>query len=184
MAVMLAMPARWTCRPYSVAAAERLSAALGVSPTLAAILARRGYESIEDARRFMAADECHDPWRLFDMRTACSTILGHVERGSRILVHGDYDVDGVCSTAVLIRTLRALGAAPAWHLPSRFDGGYGLSRETVAWVVDAGTGLLLTADCGITCLAEIEEATARGMDVVVTDHHRPSERLPGCPTVH
>ncbi len=89
---MLAMPTRWTTRPYSVAAAERLSAALGVSSTVAAILVRRGYDSIEEARRFLAADERHDPFLLFGMRAACATMLEHVAVGSIIVVLVDFEV--------------------------------------------------------------------------------------------
>ena len=113
---------------------------------------------------------------------AAELILGHVGRGSRIAVHGDYDVDGVCSTAILVRALRALGAEPTWEIPSRFDDGYGLSVATVERLAAAGVGLLVTVDCGITAVAEVAAARAAGMDVVVTDHHRPGPELPGCPS--
>jgi single-stranded-DNA-specific exonuclease len=183
---MLAMPgpSRWTARPYSVAAAERLREELGVSQATAAILVRRGYGDPEAARRFLAADERHPADAFAGMANVCERILGHVGRGSRIVVHGDYDVDGVCSTAILIRALRALGVDPRWHLPSRFDGGYGLSRDTVERLASDGTDLLITADCAVTAVAEIERATALGVDVIVTDHHRPGERLPHCPILH
>ncbi|MDP8944040.1 MAG: single-stranded-DNA-specific exonuclease RecJ, partial [Actinomycetota bacterium] len=180
----MSVEVRWSCPPYRVAAADAVASAVGVSPITAAVLVRRGYETPEAARRFLAADERHDPFALPGMAAACDRILAHVERGSRIVVHGDYDVDGVCSTAILVRTLRALGAAPAWHLPSRFDGGYGLSVETVARLADGGADLLVTADCGVTCAAEVDAAAARGVEVVVSDHHRPGETLPACPTVH
>ena len=111
-------------------------------------------------------------------------ILEHVSRGSRIAVHGDYDVDGVCSTAILLRALRALGADPTWEIPSRFEDGYGLSTATVERLAASGVGLLVTVDCGITAVAEVAAARAAGMDVVVTDHHRPGAELPDCPVVH
>src|SRR5436305_2992877 len=110
--------ARWSCTPYSTAAAERLAAELGVSRELATILVRRGYGSADSARAHLVAEERHGPRAFRGMEAACELILGHVERGSRIVVHGDYDVDGVCSTAILIRALRALGAEPAWHIPA------------------------------------------------------------------
>ena len=99
-------------------------------------------------------------------------------------MHGDYDVDGVCSTAILVRALRALGADPTWEIPSRFDDGYGLSAATVERLAAGGVGLLVTVDCGITAVAEVAAARAAGMDVVVTDHHRPGAELPGLPVVH
>src|SRR4051812_27691826 len=111
---------RWRCDPYDVGAAARLSGELGLSPTVAAVLCRRGLSSPEEVRRFLAADERHDVRSLPGAEAAAARILEHVQRGSRIVVHGDYDVDGVCSTAMLVRTLRALGAAPSWELPSRF----------------------------------------------------------------
>src|SRR5947199_51796 len=110
--------ARWECMPYSTAAAERLRAELGVSRELATILNRRGFDSAEAALRHLAAEERHEPLGFHGMDVACELLLGHVRRASRIVVHGDYDVDGVCSTAILIRALRALGAEPAWHIPA------------------------------------------------------------------
>ena len=110
--------------------------------------------------------------------------MRHVAAGSRIVIHGDYDVDGVCSTAVLARALERLGAAPVCDLPSRIGDGYGLSMAGVERQAAAGTGLLVTVDCGITAVEEVAHARALGVEVVVTDHHRPGERLPDCTIVH
>lgn len=175
---------RWETRPYEVGAALRLAGELGVSHELATILVRRGLARPEEARRFLAAEERGDPLELPGARAAAEAILGHVRRGSLIVVHGDYDVDGVCSTAMLVRTLRALGADPAWELPSRFDDGYGVSRSTVDRLAARGTELLITVDCGVTAVDELAAAQAAGIDVVVTDHHRPGDRLPECTLVH
>src|SRR5438105_830804 len=175
--------ARWTGTPYSVADAERLAQDLGVSLPLATVLVRRGLDSAEAARRYLAADERHDPFEFTGMAVACETILAHVQASSPIVVHGDYDVDGVCSTASLVRALRALWADPSWHIPAR-DDGYGVSTATVERLAAAGTRLILTADCAITSVEEVARAHELGIDVVVTDHHRPGERLPDCPIVH
>ena len=175
--------ARWTCTPYYVAAAERIAAELGVSRQLATILARRGCSDPESARRLLDATERHDPLDFARIGAACDAILGHVRAGSRIVVHGDYDVDGVCSTAILVEALRWLGAEPAWHVPDREDG-YGLSVATVERLVAAGTRLIVTADCAVAAVDEVARARELGVDVVVTDHHRPAERLPDCPIVH
>src|SRR5436305_9932331 len=177
-------PSRWSAHPYSFGAADALTRELGVSRTVAAVLVRRGHDSPAAARAFLDPRDRHDPLALGDMADACRLILAHVARGSRIVVHGDYDVDGVCATAVLVRALRRLGAEPGWHLPSRVDDGYGLSVATVSRLAAQGVGLLITADCGITSAVEVDAALERGLDVVVTDHHRPAERLPPCPIVH
>jgi single-stranded-DNA-specific exonuclease len=184
MGRMQARPTRWECKPYDVAVGERLAAGLGVSRPVGAVLARRGFVDVEEARRFLAADERHDPLTLPGVTEACELILGHLRRGSRIAVFGDYDVDGVCSTAILVRALRALGGDPAWELPSRFDEGYGLSTAAVERLAARGTGLLVTVDCGITAVEQVAAAKAAGLDVVVTDHHRPGDDLPGCVVVH
>src|SRR4051812_17111206 len=170
---MRSQRSRWDCRPYDVGAAARLGAELGVSRELATILVRRGLGEPEDARRFLAADERGDALALPGARSAAEAILAHVERGSRMVVHGDYDVDGVCSTAILVRTLRRLGAEPSWEIPSRFDEGYGLSGATVERLATRGKELLITVDCGITAVDEVAAARAAGIDVIVTDHHRP-----------
>src|SRR5204862_7069475 len=125
----------------------------------------------------------HDPFLLGDMRGAVVTIRMAIAEDKRICVHGDYDGDGICATAPAVLTLRARGADAAWHLPSRFDEGYGLSGETLDRLADEACGLVVTVDCGITAVEEIARAKERGLDVIVTDHHRPGERLPDCPVV-
>jgi single-stranded-DNA-specific exonuclease len=181
---MQGKPTRWECEPYDVGAAVRLADGLGVSPVLATVLARRGLASVDDARAFLEGRERHDPLTLPGAGAACEAIRRHVERGSRIVVYGDYDVDGVCSTAILLRALRALGADPAWELPSRFGEGYGLSAAAVERLAAAGAGLLVTVDCGITAVDEVAAARRAGLEVVVTDHHRPGPELPDCVVVH
>ena len=174
---------RWRARPYEYARARELAAALGLSHTTAAVLARRGFDDAETARRFLAADEMHDPGLFAGIDRAVARILAHVERGSLIAIHGDYDVDGVCSTALLTSALRDLGAQVRPRLPSR-DEGYGLAVERVDELHRAGAGLLVTVDCGITAIGEVAHAAGLGMDVVVTDHHLPGAELPDCPIVH
>jgi single-stranded-DNA-specific exonuclease len=181
---MQSRPTRWVCEPYDVGVAERLAGGLGVSRPVGAILARRGFADVEQARRFIAAEERHDPLTLPGVPEACELIVAHLRRGSRIAVFGDYDVDGVCSTAILVRALRALGGDPAWELPSRFDEGYGLSTAAVERLAARGVGLLVTVDCGITAVEQVAAATAAGLEVVVTDHHRPGDVLPDCVVAH
>jgi single-stranded-DNA-specific exonuclease len=175
---------RWTLAPCSHAEAASLARAVGVSEITASVLVRRGCRDPRQARAFLEGEQpLHDPLLLGAMAEACEAIRGAVAAGKRICVHGDYDADGICATALAILILRELRADAHWHLPSRFDEGYGLSRQTLARLASAGCGLVLTVDCGITAVDEVAEARARGLEVVVTDHHRPGDRLPDCPVV-
>ena len=178
--------ARFDIAPYDFAAAERLARELGVSHVLAQVLVRRGLGEPAAARRFLEAEEAHPLEAFGGLREAAGVILGHVGRRSRITVHGDYDVDGITSTAILVRALRTLGADVDWYLPSRIDDGYGLAAATVERLAARGTDLLVTVDCAITAVDEVAAARAAGMDVVVTDHHSPRAdgALPDAPIVH
>ena len=125
----------------------------------------------------------HDPNLLGAVKEACQLIHKAIAAGTRICVHGDYDVDGICATVLAVLTLRDLGADVGWHLPSRFEEGYGLSGQTLEKLADEGYGLVLTVDCGITAVEEVAAARRLGLEVIVTDHHRPGEELPDCPVV-
>ena len=174
----------WTLSDCPPEAQATLVHELDVSEVTAAVLVRRGYAEPAAARRFLAGEQPpHDPFLLGAMEEACRHIRAAVQAGRRICVHGDYDVDGIAATALAVLLLRELGADVTWHLPSRFDEGYGVRSETLARLGEEGCGLVLTVDCGITAVAEVAEAAARGLDVVVTDHHRPAARLPACPVV-
>ena len=172
--------------PYEFAAAARLAAELRCSHVLAQVLVRRGLGDPDEARTFLAADVKHglDEWP--GLAEVAKHILGHVQRGSRITVHGDYDVDGVTSTAILVRALRTLGADVDWYLPSRIDDGYGLALATVEKLAARGTNLLITVDCAITAVEEVAAAKGLGLEVIVTDHHSPRAdgQLPDAPIVH
>jgi single-stranded-DNA-specific exonuclease len=172
--------------PYDVDAALRLEGELGISHVLSQVLVRRGLEDVGAVRAFLRSDERHDPMLFAGIEQALATIRRHIETRSRIVVHGDYDVDGVCATAVLVRALRSFDADVGWYLPSRSEDGYGLSSATVTRLCESGVGLLITVDCGITAVEEVAQAVAGGLDVVVTDHHSPRAdgSLPDCPIVH
>jgi len=174
----------WTIKACASDDVAALAQALKISELTASVLVRRGHGDAEAAASFLAAEPPrHDPFLLGDMRAAVETIREAIAAGKRICVHGDYDVDGICATALAVKTLRSLGSDAEWHLPSRFDEGYGLSGETLDRLADEGCGLVLTVDCGITAVDEVARAKERGLDVVVTDHHRPAETLPDCPIV-
>jgi single-stranded-DNA-specific exonuclease len=171
------------CPPGDLARLER---ELGVSGPLAQILVRRGLAEPAAARAFLAADIEHPATAFRGIERAVETILRHVRSGELITIHGDYDVDGICSTAVLVRSLRRLGANVDWYLPDRATDGYGLNLLTVQRLAQRGTRLLVTVDCAITAVEEVAAARALGMEVVVTDHHTPRADglLPDAPIVH
>ncbi|MGA2925360.1 MAG: single-stranded-DNA-specific exonuclease RecJ [Solirubrobacteraceae bacterium] len=171
---------------YELPAALTLERELAISHVLAQVLVRRGIVDPHAAREFLDPREAHDPGAFAGIEHAVGLIERHIGAGSRIVVHGDYDVDGVCATAIMVRALRARGSNVGWFLPSRIDDGYGVSGATVGRLAASRTSLLITVDCGITAVDEVAGARAAGVDVVVCDHHAPRAdgALPDCPIVH
>jgi single-stranded-DNA-specific exonuclease len=184
---MHTMPeARLQIPPAPFAEVAALREAIGCSDAVAQVLVRRGLGEAGAAREWLDGDVRHALDGFSGIEEGAQVVLAHIARSSRLVVHGDYDVDGVSSTAVLVRVLRSLGADVGWYLPSRTEDGYGLNANTVARLASEGCALLITADCGITAVDEVAAARAAGMDVVVTDHHTPRADgvLPDAPIVH
>ena len=171
---------------YDLGMALRLERELGLSHVLAQVLVRRGIRAPAAAQAFLDPRDAYDPGEFAGIDRAVALIDRHIQRGSRIVVHGDYDVDGVCATAIMVRALRSRGADAGWYLPDRLTDGYGLARETVHRLAARDTGLIVTVDCAITAVEEIAAARAAGLDVVVSDHHAPRVDgvLPDCEIVH
>jgi single-stranded-DNA-specific exonuclease len=174
----------YEAEPYSYAEARELSAELGLSDPVAIALVRRGYRTPDEARAFLEADESHDPGEFRSMADVVERVLGAIEAGRRITVHGDFDVDGVCATALLVGALRELGADCDWLIPDRMADGYGLSEGNVRKLAERGTSMIITVDCGVTAVAEVALAQELGMEIVVTDHHQAGAELPDCPILH
>jgi single-stranded-DNA-specific exonuclease len=174
----------FAAHPYDFADARAVADELGLSQPVAVTLVRRGYRTPADARAFLAADESHPPGAFEGMDEVAGLVLAAVEAGERITVHGDFDVDGVSATTLMISTLRELGADCDWLIPDRIADGYGLSSENVAKLAERGTGLLITVDCGITAVEQVRQAQDLGMEVIVTDHHQRDEELPPCLILH
>ncbi len=164
---------RFDIAPCPASLVSRLQRELKISPVIAQVLVRRGLSDPQSARDFLSNETEHDASAFSSMAQVTERLLAHVRESSLITVHGDYDVDGVCSTAVLVRALRRLGANVDWYLPDRAGDGYGLNPATVERLTARGTRLLLTADCAITAVAEVALARANGIEVIVTDHHTP-----------
>lgn len=175
--------ARWSVRPPLPAGLR--TQLDGLSVMVAHLLHCRGLATVEEIREFLAGDTVsHDPFLLPDMADATERIATAVEGNERVAIYGDFDCDGITAAAVLLETLRAAGLEPLVHIPERADG-HGLHPDSLAALRNQGSTLVVTADCGITAIDEVQVAHGLGMDVIVTDHHepRPDGLLPRCPVV-
>jgi single-stranded-DNA-specific exonuclease len=172
--------------PYDYREVRRIASGLGLPEPVAVILVRRGYRTIDQARAFLEAGEAHDPFEFEAMEHACELVLSVARRGGRITIHGDYDVDGVCSTAILVTALRSLGARCDWFIPDRLADGYGLTAAGVDELRRRGSELVITVDCGIGSAEEVRALRRTGIEVLVTDHHQPPApaALPDCTILH
>jgi single-stranded-DNA-specific exonuclease len=164
---------------------EEVQAALrDYSQFMQHLLYNRNIISAEEAQRFLfGPDEFHDPFLLKGMDAAVDRLNFALDHGESMTVYGDYDVDGVTATALMVQALRALGAEVEAYFPNRFDEGYGVNREALAKLYDRGTKLIITVDCGIRSHDEVEYARTLGIDMVISDHHLPSEILPAAVAV-
>ena len=164
---------------------EDLTAQLGRPPLLAALLAARGVSSPEEARRLLspAEEPLLSPMLLRDMDRAVARVRRALETGERLAVYGDYDVDGITATCLLTQFLSGLGGNVTSYIPGRLDEGYGLNREAIDLLARDGVTLILTVDCGITAVDEVEYARCLGVDVVITDHHSCKQALPDAAAV-
>ena len=175
---------KWTVRGGDKGVSRALLDA-GVPPLCAAVLSARGLDTPEQMTQFLACGEerLHSPFLLRDMDAAAARIGLALERGEKLAVYGDYDVDGITATALLTEFLRDKGAQVRPYIPDRMGEGYGLNRSAVSQLAGEGIKLIVTVDCGITAVEEVELARELGMDVVVTDHHQCKEEIPAAAAV-
>ena len=174
------VPKSWHLLPHDGAAIEQLGAALRLPPIVAQLLLNRGLSNPEAARRFLDTplNGLHAPTLLPGVAEAADRLLNAIRAGRRICVYGDYDVDGTTGTAILWQALHLVGASADFYVPHRLDEGYGLNAEALRQIASTGTSVVVTVDCGIGALAEAEEATRLGLELIVTDHHEFKESLP------
>ncbi len=168
---------RWTIQTADSEAVAEISRKSDLGPLLSEIMVSRGYDTPEKLIDFFNVDELSDPFLLTDMQKAVDVINNAVDLGKRITVFGDYDCDGICATAILYGYLLSIGADVSAVIPEREDG-YGLNRETVERMRESGTELIITVDNGISAIEESALIKELGMELVVTDHHQPYEKLP------
>lgn len=176
----MAPPLVWKPRACDEAVATRLERELGLSPVVARLLAIRGHHDPEAADRFLRPSLSHlqDPWKLTDLAPAVDRLLGAVARRERIVVHGDYDVDGVTSTVILRRALELLGGDVTHFIPERLRDGYGLQPATIERLQAEGARVIVSVDCGIRAPEAARRARELGVDLIITDHHEPDTELP------
>ena len=171
---------RWIFPATDPQAAERLAAALGIGTPAAKVLINRGFADPDEARRYLEAplDSLHDPLALRDMERAAARLEKAVRAREKILIYGDYDVDGATSVALLMKAIGMAGGDARWHVPDRLKDGYGMRAETVEAAAAQGVTLIVSVDTGIRAAEVVRRAAALGVDVIVTDHHLPDADPP------
>src|SRR5688572_94193 len=159
-----------------------LAAELHLPPLVCRLLLTRGYSAVEPAKQFLRPrlERLHSPHSLPDAAIALERLSRACRDGETVLIHGDYDVDGICATTLLTRSLRSFGAKPVPFIPRRLEDGYDLSDAGVRAAREAGARLVVTCDCGTSALEPIRALCESGIDVIVTDHHLPGGPLPEC----
>jgi len=157
-----------------------LSAELGIPLEIAQILANRGISALETAQQFLfgTLEDLHDPFLMKGMKEAVERIREAIAQGEKILVFGDYDVDGILSVVILLKALESLGAQADYFIPDRLKEGYGIKDEHIEVVLEKEAHLLISVDCGIKATQFAERAKEKGIDIIITDHHQPGPRLP------
>ena len=178
---------RWTIKKHDRAEIAKLAASLKVSPLIAALLISRGFETEQKAHKFLnpSYNDLHDPYLLKGMKTAVERVLKAIENDEKILIWGDYDVDGTTGTVVLRKALEILGAKTGFHVPNRFTEGYGINIEFLEKAKNKGYSLVISVDTGTRSFEPLAWAKENGLDVIVTDHHLSDESrgVPECVTM-
>jgi len=171
---------RWINQGCPQSLRQVLCSDLGVSPTTANILVNRGIKDKDEADVFLRAslDDLHEPYDLEGMDRVAGRIIKALRSREKILIYGDYDADGITATALLLLFFRRLGADIEYYIPGRQGEGYGISMNALERISRMGVGLIITVDCGISSVTEVDAANSMGMDVIITDHHEPPEELP------
>gem|GEM_PF-15858 len=179
------MRKEWVLLSPKLKAVKRLVDFLGLDPFIAGLLVNRGITDEDEALKFLNPDRnsMHDPFLMKDMEKAVRRILDAREKDESIMIFGDYDVDGVTSTALLYMAMRRMGFRVSCYIPLRLEEGYGLSKDALREFRDQGQDLLITVDCGVTSFDEIGYAREIGLGVVVTDHHEVKDQLPDADAV-
>lgn len=167
-------------KAFSKEEIEAFSAASGLPPAMAVILMNRGIKTEKAASSYMrkSLEDIHNPFMLDGMEDAVERILSALEKNEKIVIYGDYDVDGITSTATVYKFLKSQGADVSYYIPDRFSEGYGINILAINKIARGGAKLMITVDCGITAVGEVEFAKTQGLDIIITDHHSCHEEIP------
>jgi len=173
-------PPRWQIRPVDDAVCRNLTQALELPPLVARLLACRSITQPDAAEHYLrpVLAQLHDPFLMKGMEPAAERIVHAIRNGEPICIYGDYDVDGISATAILMTILRELGAEVTYYIPDRFSEGYGVNNEALEQIAGEGARVVITVDCGIRAVDQAELARRRGIDLIITDHHEPGPRIP------
>ena len=177
----MAKECKWILKePADAAKVSRLAAELGIDSVLADLLVKRGVETFEQARSFFrpSLEDLHDPFLMKDMDIAVQRVRDAITGGQRILVYGDYDVDGTTAVSLVYSFLRRFTPEVDFYIPDRHSEGYGLSMKGIDYAAGSGVKLIITLDCGIKAIEKVEYARTQGIDVIICDHHLPEAELP------
>lgn len=163
----------------------QLAAELGVDPVLATLLINRGVKTFEEARSFFrpSLSALHDPFLMKDMDKAVARLEKAISSSEKILVYGDYDVDGTTAVALVYSFIHKLNPLADFYIPDRYDEGYGVSRKGIDWAAENGFSLIITLDCGIKAIDKVEYAAGKGIDIIICDHHLPEDEIPAAAAV-
>ena len=170
----------WVCKNTSNDAEDIVIRNKAIPKLIVQILKNRGYNTPEKIERYFAPSlsGLHDPFLLSDMEKAVSRIKKAVNQKEKVLVHGDYDTDGITGSALIIENLKRLGLEVEYYIPHRLTEGYGLSPEGIQYAIDKKCTLVITVDCGITAVKEVLDVMRKGIDIIICDHHKPHESIP------
>jgi single-stranded-DNA-specific exonuclease len=172
---------RWSIvEPSDLSTVKKLSDELSIAPSLASVLVNRGIDDFEKARRYFrpTEEQFHDPFLMDGMYQAVDRILSARSKNEKVFVYGDYDVDGTNGAGMLYLFFKELGCDVAYYIPDRIKEGYGISRAGIDHAKDLGINLMVSIDCGITAIEQVEYAQSLGIDVIICDHHEPGDELP------
>jgi single-stranded-DNA-specific exonuclease len=177
---------KWIVREQAdPAKVDKLCAEVGIDRVLAQLLVDRGVETFDQARRFFrpSLSDLHDPFLMTDMDAAVERLHQAITSGEKILVYGDYDVDGTTAVSLVFSFIRRFTSNVDFYIPDRYDEGYGVSYKGIDWAFEGGFKLIITLDCGIKAIDKAEYARSKGVDMIICDHHLPEDKLPAAVAV-
>ncbi len=174
------MKKTWRIKSVDQQIVKLLAKNLGVSKIVAQLLVLRGITNFEDAKNFFRPQlsDLHDPYLMKNMQAAVTRLQNAITQKEKILIYGDYDVDGTTSVAMMYSFLKKYNKAIEFYIPCRYDEGYGISMQGINYALENNYSLIIALDCGIRAVRQVAYANERGIDFIICDHHNPAEEIP------